>query len=134
MGIKSLFILGRFVCLHIGTILSMFRLGFEFCYTPLRSNFWIVSNSVWQDLASLEFVWTFLKFQTWSLVPDHCTHVCSFCFSRLLIGPLDTESVRWIGGIKNMALPFEAKTMLKIQGDVLNVTDIQSNKKEKQIV
>ena len=33
-----------------------------------------------------------------------------------------------------MALPFEAKTMLKIQGGVLNVTDIQSNKKEKQIV
>ena len=50
-------------------------------------------------------------------VPDHCRQVFSCCFSRLLIGPLDTEwvsqSVSKIGGIKNMALPFGTKAMLK---------------------
>ena len=56
--IKSFFILGRFVCLLIRTILFMFGFGFEFSYGPLSLNFWIVSYSVWKDLALLEFVWT----------------------------------------------------------------------------
>ena len=66
--IKSFFSLGRFVCLQIRNILSMFGFRFEFGYGPLSSNFRIVSNSVRQDLALLEFVWIFLKCQTWALV------------------------------------------------------------------
>ena len=59
--IKSFFSIGWFFCLQIRTILCMFKLGFG--YGHLHSNFWIVSNSIRQDLALLEFVWTFLKCQ-----------------------------------------------------------------------
>ena len=45
----------------------MFGFGFKFGYSPLSSNFRIVSNSIRQDLALLEFVWIFLKCQTWAL-------------------------------------------------------------------
>ena len=65
--IKSFFNLGRFFCLQIRKVWSMFGFGFEFGYGPLSSNFWIVLNSVRQDLALLEFVWIFLKCQTWAL-------------------------------------------------------------------
>ena len=53
-------------CHQIRTLLCMFK--FRFGYGHLRSNFWIVSNSARQDLALLEFVWTFRKFQFRSLV------------------------------------------------------------------
>ena len=66
--IKSFFSLGRFVYLQIRKVWSMLGFGFEFGYGPLRSNFWIVPNSVRQYLASLEFVLIFLKIQTWALV------------------------------------------------------------------
>ena len=67
-SIKSFFSLGRFVSLQIRTILCMFVFRFKFGYCPLSSNFWMVSNSVRQDLASLNIVWIFLESQTWALL------------------------------------------------------------------
>ena len=73
-SIKSFFSLGRFFSLQIRTILFMFVFRFEFGYCPLSSNFWMVSNSVRQDLASLDIVWIFLKPQTWALLD--CVSLC----------------------------------------------------------
>ena len=101
--IKSFYSLGRFVCLQIREVWSMFGFGFKFGYCPLSWNFWIVSNSVRQYLASLEFVLIFLKSQTWALPCSSSTksspvaghhptphHLCSYrILCSVLLGTAD---------------------------------------------
>ena len=66
--VSGFFSLGRFICLQIMEAFCMFGFMFGFGYSPFCLNFWILPYSVRQYIALLEFVWIFLRWQTWALL------------------------------------------------------------------